>query len=150
MFRRGRRLFTVASIALIVVACLHAIGHFSPPPSDPAARALLAAMRAYRIPLGLGMQPSILDIQQSLSLTMAITLLWLGLQNLAAAAADGAAGQVVRRLNVISVLGVGTLVGVFGFYRIPPPFTTLAVVEVLFLLALLLPTPGTPGSGGDA
>ena len=32
MFRSGRRLFSAASIALIVVALLHSIGSFAPGP----------------------------------------------------------------------------------------------------------------------
>jgi hypothetical protein len=149
MFRSGRRLFTFASIALIAVGILHTIGTCAPGPVDPALERLAAEMRAYRLPLGLGMQPSIFDIQQSLSVTMSVTLLWLALQNLVAAGADST-GDVVRRLNILSVMGVGALVAVFAFYRIPPPLVTLAVVEVLFVLALVRSSRVTlsPGSAG--
>ncbi len=77
MLRPGRRLFSVAAILLIVVAGLHTIGHSSPPPDDPALRAVEAAL--------------------------------------------------------------------YGYYRIAPPLATLALVWVLFLVALLLPVrPGAP------
>lgn len=77
MLRPGRRLFSVAAILLIVVAGLHTIGHFSPPPDDAAPRAVEAAL--------------------------------------------------------------------YGYYRISPPLVTLALVWVLFLVALPLPVrPGAP------
>ena len=135
MFRSGRRMFSAASIALIVVAVLHSIGSFAPGPVDPALEAIVAEMKAFRLPLGLGMEPSMFDIQQSLALTMGVMLLWLGLQNLMAARMDPT-GSFVRLLNVFSMLGVAALVAIYAFYRIPPPFISLAVVELLFVLAL--------------
>ena len=81
MFRKGHRLFSVASIGLILVAVLRVIAHFAAPPDDLVMSALLTAMQAYRFDLGLG-NPSMLDIFESLSLTMAILLLWVGLTNL--------------------------------------------------------------------
>ena len=75
MFRKGHRLFSVASIGLILVAVLHAIGHFSSPPNDLVMAALLTAMQAYRFDFALG-SPSMLDIFESLSLTFSIMLVW--------------------------------------------------------------------------
>jgi hypothetical protein len=74
-FAAGRRLFSSASIATIVVAILHTIGHFAPSPNDERYTVLERTMRDYRIPLGLGMEPSIHDIFRSLSLTMSVAIL---------------------------------------------------------------------------
>ena len=147
MFRSGRRMFSAASIALIVVAILHSIGSFAPGPVNPALEGIVAEMKAFRLPLGLGMQPSMFDIQQSLALTMGIMLLWLGLQNLAVARRDPT-GSFIRLLNVFSVLGVGALVAVYAFYRIPPPLITLSVVELLFVLALATSSRPAPVAAG--
>jgi hypothetical protein len=78
---------------------------------------------------------------------MGVTLLWLGAGNLVAAATDDAAGRVVRGFNVVNVLGLALLVGLFAFYRIPPPLLTLAAVEALFVLALALPARRRLGRG---
>jgi hypothetical protein len=62
MFRRGRRLFSTASILLILTAVAHTIGNFQPPPQTPEYANLESTMRAFQIDLGMGMRPSILSI----------------------------------------------------------------------------------------
>jgi hypothetical protein len=139
MFRPGRRLFSIASICLILTAVAHTLGHFQPLPQDAATTNLVTTMQSYKIDLGIGMQPSALDIQNSLSLLMSVALVLLGLQNLAVARLDGKEGRIVRVFTFLNLAGIGVLVAVFWFYRIPPPLLTLAVVELLFLLAVLMP-----------
>jgi hypothetical protein len=142
MFGRGRRLFSVAAILLIVVAGLHTIGHFSPPPDDAALRAVEAAMTGSRLELSLGMRPSVRDVLSSLSLTMTVTLLLIGVLDLLVA---GSAIASLRPFALANVVGVGALAALYGYYRISPPLVTLALVWVLFLVALLLPVrPGAP------
>jgi len=138
MFRPGRRLFSAASVGLLVVAGLHTLGHFSPPPDSPGARALMTMMQGYRFPLGLGMEPSAYDITRSLSLTMSLTLFWLAVQNLVVARTPDASDGLVRTLNWVSAVGVGALVALYAAYRVPPPMLTLAAVEVVFALGLLV------------
>jgi hypothetical protein len=139
MFRPGRRLFSAASIGLLLVAVLHALGAVAPPPDDAATRTLRAVMEAYRFQLGLGWTPSAWDASESLNWTMSVLLVLLGLQNLAVARASSADDALVHRLCLLSALGVGGLVLLFGVYRIPPPMLALAAVEVLFLLGLVAP-----------
>lgn len=139
IFKRGNRLFAAGSIGLIVVALLHGIGNFAPPPPDPALNAVADAMRGYHIDLGLGMRPSFMDIHTSLSLTMSIMLLFVGVQNLVTLRVAGDVAKLVRCLSLVNSIFVGALVVVFAVYRIPPPLVTLGVVEVLFLLSLILP-----------
>jgi hypothetical protein len=43
MFSRGRRLFTIASLVTILVACLHAIGNSNTTPADPAEATVIQA-----------------------------------------------------------------------------------------------------------
>ena len=136
MFGRGRRLFSVAAILLIVVAGLHTMGHFSPPPDDPALRAVEESMKGYRLELPLGVRPSVADIVSSLSLTMTITLVLIGVLDLLVARSNVPS---VRPFALANVLGVGALVALYGTYRIPPPLVTLALVWLFVVLALFLP-----------
>ena len=134
MFRKGHRLFSVASLGLILVAVLHAISHFSSPPDDLVMSALLTAMQAYRFELGLG-SPSMLDIFESLSLTMAIMLAWAGLLNLLIARYTGLRDKLMRRVCTLNLLGVAALMVLFGIYQLASLAIALGVVEILFFIA---------------
>lgn len=147
IFKRGNRLFAAGSIGLIIVGLLHGIGNFAPPPADAGLDAVIGAMRGYQIDLGLGMRPSFLDIHKGLSLTMSILLSCFGVQNLITLSVAGNSAKLVRWLCLLSVVFVGGLVALFAVYRIPPPLVTLGVVEILFILALLLPRERQQSSG---
>lgn len=138
MFRPGRRLFSTASILLILTAVAHTIGNFQPPPQTPEYANLESTMRAYQIDLGLGMKPSILSIFESLSLTMSVTLILLGAQNLLVARADES-GKMIRRFAWVNIIGIGILIALYWHYRIPPPLISFILVEIVFLLAVLIP-----------
>ena len=131
----GQRPFTAGSWGLILVGVIHLIGQVVGRPTDTAAEELFAAMDGYRLPMPLGMTPSILDIYRNLSLTMSVTLVGLGLQNLVVARHPSAVPLLIRRLAGSSALIVAVLVGLEAFYRVSPPLVLLAVVGVLFLLA---------------
>ncbi len=132
---RGGRWIRAGAIGLLIVAALHAVGHFSGGPPDPAAAALERSMRDYHYEI-MGMHPSAHDITQSLSLTMTVLLLFAGTIDLALFGAVATNPRAMRRLAFINVLGVAALVAVFAYYRIPPPFVTLAIVGVLFTIGL--------------
>jgi hypothetical protein len=137
MFRPDRRLFSIASIGLIVVALLHGIGQFAPAPADPALATVLDAMRDYRFDFRLfAMKPTFHDIHDSLSLFMSLALLGWGAQNLLIARTDGPEARVVRAAARASALTFGAVVAMFLVLRIAPPFVTLLVVEILFVLAV--------------
>jgi hypothetical protein len=138
MFRRGRRLFSTASILLILTAVLHTIGSNQPPPQTPEYANLESAMRACHIDMGMGMRPSMFGIFQDFSLTMSVTLLLLGSQNLLVAMADES-GKMIRRFAWVNILGFAALTALGWRYRIPPPLISFAVVEIVFLLAVLIP-----------
>lgn len=133
----GYRLFVAASWSLILVGGLHTLGHFAGRPTDPAAEQVFAAMAGYHLPLPFGMEPSVLDVFRDLSLTMAITLVGLGVQNLLVAWYPKVSPPLLRRLAGGTLVVVGALVGLKAFYRISPPLALLTLVEVLFLLAWL-------------
>jgi len=141
MFRGGQRFFSAASLALIVVGALHTLGHFAPN-ADPALQRLEAEMDSFRLPMGMSMNPSILDLFKSLSLTVTVTLVALGLQNLVVAASRDASARLIRGLTLVNLAAVGALVALYAFYRVPLPLVTLGVVEAIFILSLVLPPPG--------
>ncbi len=138
MFRHGRRLFSIASMLLILTAAAHTLGHFQPQPQTPEYINLKSTMEAYQFDLGMGMKPSVRDVLESLSLTMSVTLLLLGLQNLLIAMADES-GKMVRRFAFVNIIGVGALATLYWVYRLPPPLISFVIVEVVFLLAVLVP-----------
>lgn len=138
VFKRGNRLLAAGSILIIIVAMLHTMGHFAPAPAnDTALHAVITAMRGYQLDMGMGMKPSLMDIFESLSLTMTITVLFLGIQNLVMLAAAGDNSKLVRRITVLSMLWVGGLIILYAIYRVPPPLFSFIVVEIILVLALL-------------
>ncbi|MCI0388383.1 MAG: hypothetical protein MOB07_06410 [Acidobacteria bacterium] len=138
MFRRGRRLFSIASILLILTAAAHTLGQFQPPPQTPEFANLKSTMEAYTFDLGMGMKPSVNAIFDSLSFTMSITLFLLGLQNLLVAMVDES-GKMIRRFALVNIIGVGALIALYWYYQIPPPLISFVIVEIAFLLAILIP-----------
>ena len=137
MFRRGRRLFAIASLSLVLAALLHTLGQLLPRPADPALMSAVAAMRGYTFDVGLGMSPSLWDIQRSLTFTMSVLLLSVAALNLALAKAPEVPTGLLRRCAGISALGVCALVAIYAWYRVPPPLLTLAPVAALFVAAWL-------------
>ena len=135
MNRPGRRSFMIASVFLLLVGCLHLYGE-SLKSTDPALLAIQATQRAFHLPLGLGMAPSLLAIEKTLSLTMSIMLLWLGALGVLIGMSDASA-QVLRRFTIMNVVGCGALVMLFAHYRVPPPLVMFALVEMMFVLSLL-------------
>jgi hypothetical protein len=56
---------------------------------------------------------------------------------------------VLRRLTLLGVLIVGSLVVLYGWYRITPPFVTLFAVELLFIASLLVQRAGDNAANLD-
>ena len=138
MWQRGRRLFSTAGILMILTAAAHTAGHFSPP-NSPAEEQLLAAMRNFQIPMGLGMNPSMMDILGSLSLTVAITFFALGLINLLLAGSAETTERLLRRVTWVNVVWVGGFLSVCYVHHVLPPLTFAVVIEMVLLASLFLP-----------
>lgn len=134
MLQRGYRLFAAGAIGLFVIALLHSLGHFSPPPEDAALMAVLQAMSAYQLDMGLA-RPSLMAIYNSFSLGMTLFLLILGSMDLVVLRFAHEAEGLLRAMKLVNLIGVSALVALFGYYRIPPPLITFAIVDVLFLLS---------------
>jgi hypothetical protein len=139
MFTRGRRLFATACIATIVVAILHTIGNtLGDAPPDPAYAAVDAAMRGYRIPLGMGMSPSVYDIHRTLVFTMSISIAAMGVLGLVVAASREATHTLIAQIATVEALTCGALTVLCALYQVPPPLISFTVVTLLFAGALMI------------
>ncbi len=136
LFSLGRRMFSTASIAMIVVAILHTIGNVAPQAEDAPMLAVRAGMEGYRIPLGIGMSPSIWDIFRGLTFTMSVCLLAMGTLGLVLAADSEAAPRVLSRMAVVLAATSALLTLLYAYYRIPPPLISMAIVTVLYVVAV--------------
>ena len=136
LFVRGRRLFTWSCIATIVVAGLHTIGNtVSTPPGDAAYVSLEAAMHGYRVPMGMGMAPSIWEIFRGLVFTMSICLVAMGALGLTVAGSRDASPQLLSRLALVLAISSAALTALYWVYQIPPPLTGMTIVTLLFAMA---------------
>src|SRR5262245_5648657 len=132
MFARGRRLFAIASLTTILVACLHAIGNSNTTPIDAGEGAVIQAMTGYTIPLGMGMAPSFWDIFRVLVHTMTVTLVALGAMGLTLAGDRQVAARVLRRAAVILTIASAVLSVICYIHQIPPPLISFVVLVLLY------------------
>jgi hypothetical protein len=136
LFSPDRRRLTIASLMMLLGAILHTIGNLGSPP-DPDLVGLRTAMQNYHIALGLGMAPSMWDIQRTLVFTMSIcvaAIAWLGF------AVAGSAGAPPRLIVTVSRIGLvisGALTLLCPYYSVPPPLITFAVITLFYLFAAL-------------
>lgn len=138
IFSKGRRSLTVAAIATLAVAAIHTIGTFAPPPADDAALlSVIEAARGYHMEMGLGMAPSIWDIQQALSLTMTLFLIAIAVFALSFAGDRDATPRTLSRIAVISTGTMAALTVTYAIFQIPPPLVAIAILAILYLVAAL-------------
>lgn len=139
IFRPGCRLFATGSVLMLLTAAAHTAGHFAPLPDDAALISVIEAMRGYSLDMGFGMRPSVAGIQESLSLTMTIFLVFLGVQNLATLYWAGDSARLVHGLTAINLLCAVALTALYWHYRISPPLICFALISIVFILSLMLP-----------
>lgn len=135
MFRSGRRLFSIASLFVLLVAAAHTSGVFAEP-TDARGMDLVASMKDYRLELGL-MRPSVLDVQRSLALTMSVFLFGLGVLNLAIAHRDAwVRAGVLPFLSAFNTAWMAALALLYLVYQVPPPLISFALLTLLFAASL--------------
>lgn len=136
LFARGRRLFTTASLLLILTAIAHTLGHFSPEPQgDVKWTETAAAMRSFRLDAGFGAKPSIWDVLRGLSLTMVFTLLALGALGIVLSRSPESTPRLLCCSAWVLGLASAALSLLYLHYRVPPPMIMLGVTALLFLAA---------------
>ena len=133
MFRHGHRLFSIASIGLMLVAIYHVIGQFLPSPDDPFLGAVVSAMQSYRLETALG-SPSMTEVHESINLALPITLLWMGIANLFIARYTGLRDKLMRRICTLNMVGVLALLVMFSLFQMFTLAIGLGIVDVLFVI----------------
>jgi hypothetical protein len=147
MFTRGRRLFTIASLTMLLVAGLHTLGNLSTTPIDAREAAVQNAMSDYTIPLGMGMAPSIWGIFRLLVFTMTVTLVALAALALVLAADRQVPARALRRVALTLAITSGVMTAICFFYQVPPPLISFVVVALLYAGAMVTTQDGIRGSG---
>ena len=111
MFGKGRRLFSIASAALVVAGCLLVAAQLQPSSADLALTALHAAMRAYEVDLGFSPAP-IMSLFESFGIGTGVLLIWVGLMNLAVAHHVPVGDRLIRTICTLDIVGGWLLVWV--------------------------------------
>lgn len=136
-----RRLLWVGAIGFVLIAIAHTVGHFQPAPSEPGYLAVDGAMTGYRLAMGLGMEPSLMAIYQSFSLSLVILLLMLA-GNTIAALRSGRGDRGLRAVAIVNGAGSAALLALNWHHQIPPPLVSFAITTVVFLMAAAVPATG--------
>jgi len=144
LWRRGRRLFSAASIFILVTATGHTLGFFSRPGNDEERR-LLAGLRGYALPPGLGMNPTLLSIFQNLGATMSITFVAIATLNLILAGSEDFQDALMHKLKWVNAAWVGVFLIASAIWPFQPPFICAIVIELLLMASLLGEPPAQPG-----
>lgn len=137
IWQRGRRLFTVASILMLLTAAFHTLVQFSPP-GDAGETALISTMQSYHIDLGLGMRPSFFTIFRTQAFTMTITFAALAMINLVLAGSVDLSDRLLRRIVWLNAAWVAVFTAMSFGYRVLPPLISGLLILVVLLAALVL------------
>jgi hypothetical protein len=138
MWRPGRRLFSTAAVLMLLTAAAHTAGQFAGS-SGAAEDAVIAAMAAFHIPMGLGMTPSFLDFFGAVSLAMSITFAALGIINLTLAASADISDRLLGRIVWVNLFWTGAFGLAMLYYQVPPPLICAVVIEAILLASIVLP-----------
>ncbi len=133
LFTRGRRLYTTAAILTIIVAAFHTYSTSRPIP--PNFDGVVQGMQNAQVDMGVGMAPSVWDIDRSLAYTMSITLATMGLLGLVLAGTTEATSRVLSRTAAVMTAGCIALTALYWIYKVPPPLTSFGVLTLVWGVA---------------
>ena len=137
MWQRGHRLFSTAAVLMILTAAAHTAGNLASGPPDLAEQRLFEAMRNHKVPLGMGMNPSVHDIYWDLVFTMSITFAALGSINLVLASGPGADRRLLRRVSWANAVWIAAFLILNAVFRIPPALISAGIIELVVIAYLL-------------
>ena len=131
----GRGWFIAGTALLALAAALHTFGQFTP--DEPEIATGLAAMRVSRLPMGLGMAPSLMEIFRDLAFTMTVTFFALAAMNAVILWHRDTTSALLRAVTALNVVWLAAFVAVCWFYRVPPPLISGILIWPFFLIAWL-------------
>ena len=131
----GRGWFVAGTALLALAAALHTVGQFTP--DEPEIAAGLAAMRTSRLPMGMGMAPSLMDIFRDLAFTMTVTFFALAAMNAVVLWHRDTTPALLRAIAALNVVWLAAFVVICWVYRVPPPLISGLVIWPFFLVAWL-------------
>ncbi len=126
---------------MLLTALVHTAGNLASKPDTAEELRLFSEMSDFRLPLGMGMNPSMQDILRDLAFIMSITFAALGLINLLLAASLETSAGLLRRISWINLLWVGAFMILNWAYRIPPALISAIVIEAAVVGSLLADRP---------
>lgn len=129
-FERGRRLFTAASLATLLLSALHIFGTSQPVP--PLIDPITQAMQNTAISMGFGMVPSMWDVHQGIAYAMGILLGMIGALGLVLAATTDITGKALTRTAAVFTVGFILLAALNWVFRLPIPFVITAILALLW------------------
>ena len=131
----GRGWFLTGILLTLLAGLAHSAGQFTP--EEPELATALAAMRASRLPMGLGMAPSLFDIFRDLAFTMSVTFFALAALNLVIVRHRDTTAALLRTATIVNLVWLAGFIGVCWFYAVPPPLISGVLIWPFYLIALV-------------
>ena len=94
-------------------------------------------MRAARLPMGMGMAPSLFDIFRDLAFTMSVTFFALAALNVVIVRHRDTTPGLLRSVTVLNLVWLTGFIAVCWLYAVPPPLVSGVAIWPFFLMALL-------------
>ncbi len=138
LFRRGTRMFTVASLLTLVVAMAHMTGLTNEPFNDDWATAI-DAMNNATLELG-PMMMSFHGLFVGLWVQVGVLVALVGVKNLAVLVVmpGEVAGRVARALCVIDCITCAGLTAFFAVNVVPPALVSFAILTITYFAGAIL------------
>jgi len=137
IWKPGRRLFSTAAFLMILTSIAHTLGIVASKPETAAEARVIAEMSGLRLPMGMGMIPSLMDVYWAFAFSMSVTFAALGVINLVLAAGAETPARLLRRAGWVNALWVAAFMIVGWAYRVPPPLIFGALIEAFVLAGLI-------------
>jgi hypothetical protein len=133
--------FRSAHWGVLMAAVGHTIGHFAGGSSDEKLQVLRQQMSDFKLPMPFGMQASMADAYNALSLSFSVWMLaWLISGWLIARHGDAA---LIRSSAIVGAAVSGVLAVLYWSYSLPPPALCFVLSLSLFVIAARRPVRGS-------
>jgi hypothetical protein len=133
--------FRIAHLGVLMAAVGHTIGHFAGGSSDEKLQVLRQQMSDFKMPMPFGMQASMADAYNALSLSFSVWMLaWLISGWLIVRHGDAA---LIRSSAIVGAGVSGVLAVLYWSHNLSPPVISFALSFALFAIAVRRPVRGS-------